>query len=259
MDLGKAKQQEKREHCQRVYDAIISLQNKAKTKDIKKWIDSINKLKNETVELEAYRMSNDRYNVWTKKDKEEFLKQNWSHSLSERTIERCIKNDSRIVKNGWYYSVDEDARFETRYMDPITFGQKVFDDVVGKQPFNPNQISERDMSEMIQRFGVLIMFIFIQASRPFEDNSNTVSDRDVLVEYWAKKAIPLDRMFGVFSLVFNMSLAKLRNIKLDWKNRSKNEMTQSQLDECLGMLERSYPELYNDLASYKRKSPQNTI
>jgi hypothetical protein len=259
MELAKAKEQEKKQHCQQVYDAILSLQNKAKTMDIKQWIDSLTKLKNETLELEASRMSNNRYYLWTKKQRDDHIKKNWNYSLSERTIERCIQNDSRIVKNGWYYSVDEDVRFETRYLDPIGFGQKVYDETIGKQPFNANDINETTMSEMIQRFGFLIKLTLIAASRPFEDQYKSLRDRDELVEYWAKKAIPVDRMFNAFWIVFNMSLAKLRNIKPDWKNRSKNEMVQSQLDECLGMLERSYPELYKDLAGYKRKSPQNAI
>ena len=158
-----------------------------------------------------------------------------------------------------YYSIDEQYRYETRYLDPAGFGEKVCSDIIGKQSFNPAQIDEAFMSEMIGRFGVLIMFIFIEASRPFEDKSKSARDRDALVEYWAKKAIPLDRMFGAFWAVFNMSLAKLRKTKpIDWENHSKNEMEQSQIDECLRMLERSYPELYKDLEKYKKKGIQNT-
>ena len=47
------KNEERKKHCQQVYDAILSLQNQAKTKEIEQWIDSINKLKNETLELQA--------------------------------------------------------------------------------------------------------------------------------------------------------------------------------------------------------------
>jgi hypothetical protein len=93
-------------HCMQVYNGIITLQNKATTDDIERRIDNFNKLKNEMVEIEAtWRYENSPI-LWTKTDKDNWIKQEWNYTLSKRTIQRCIESDPRIIKNGRYYSVD---------------------------------------------------------------------------------------------------------------------------------------------------------
>ena len=59
------------------------------------------------------------------------------------------------------------------------------------------------MLDMITRFGAIIMFNFIEASRPFEDKKMSTRDRDDLVEYWAQKSVPLSSMFDAFRRIFN--------------------------------------------------------
>ena len=62
-------------HCMQVYNAIITLQNKATTDDIERRIDNFNKLKNEMVEIEAtWRYENSPI-LWTKTDKDNWIKQ----------------------------------------------------------------------------------------------------------------------------------------------------------------------------------------
>ena len=60
---------------------------------------------------------------WTKKDMEKQIQQNKKHTMSKRTIERCIKEDPRIVKDGQYYYINDEARFERRYQRPEMFGE----------------------------------------------------------------------------------------------------------------------------------------
>jgi hypothetical protein len=59
------------------------------------------------------------------------------------------------------------------------------------------------MLDMITRFGAIIIFNFIEASRPFEDKKMSARDRDDLVEYWAQNSVPLSSMFDAFRMIFN--------------------------------------------------------
>jgi hypothetical protein len=235
---------ERKTHCLQVYNAIITLQNKATTDDIERWIDNFNKLKNEMVEIEATWKYENSPLLWTKKDKDDWVKQKWNHTLSKRTIQRCIESDPRIIKNRRYYSVDEQSRYETRYLDPKGFGLDVYHDVIGNKPFAYN---DKSMLDMITRFGAIIMFNFIEASRPFEDKKMTARDRDDLVEYWAQNSVPLSSMFDAFRAIFN-SRPNEPYIK------PVNEMEQPKIEECLKMLEKCCSNVYNDLAKHKKKS-----
>ncbi len=253
-----SKIEERKRHCQEVYEAIISLQNRAKTKEIKEWLDHINELKNETLETEAIRTYNSARYLWTKKDKEDYVKKNRHYTLSPRTIERCIQSDPRIIKNGWYYSIDEEARFETRYLDPKGFGLKIYKDVIGDKAF---QYSDKSMSDLIKRFGAIMMFIFIEASRPFQDKRMNNHDRDDLVDHWAKNAIPLNEMFSAFKIIFNWRSLERKHgditLRKSYK-RPANEMEQTQVEECLLMLERACPDIYKVIAGLKKKDSRHS-
>ena len=105
----------------------------------------------------------------------------WNSPLGERTIERCIKGDSRIIKNKRYYSIDEKARFEIRYRDRKDLGRQIYDSVLLDRGFQYNQSS---MKNLVNIFGVIMMFVFIESSRPFTDKvtdkgkDKTMSVRD---------------------------------------------------------------------------------
>ncbi len=248
---------ESQQNCQRVYNAIITLHNKAKTKEIKQWIDSIIDLQNEVLKDEGDRRYESPYYDLTKKDRDDFVKNNWDEPIPLRTIQRCIEKDNRIIPNGLYYSVDEQSRYETRYLDPKGFGVNVYNDVILNKHFRYN---DKSMLDMIIRFGAIIMFNFIEASRPFADKKMIMRDRDDLVEYWAQNSIPLSSMFESFTIFFNWRLAeKMRGDKSipskSYENPVK-EMEQSQIDECLKMLESCCPDIYKDLTKHRKKSPQ---
>ena len=248
MDLGEAKLKEKKENCQRVFSTIIALQNST-TKEIEKRLDAVTKWINEGIENEAQARLENPYYGWTKKDKIKFIKQNWKRTISERTIQRCIEGDNRIVKNGRYYTVDEDSRFENRYLDPKGFGDVLYNDVIPYAgSFTCNRAS---MSDLITRFGAIIMYIFIEASKPFEDKRMSIADREDLVKYWAKNAIPFSQMFYTFTEIFNSKYAKVS------KNKPYNEMEKSQTDECIKFLESICPDIFKDLAKHSRKDAKN--
>jgi hypothetical protein len=258
-NLGPSKSVEGQEHCRQVYEAILFLGEKATTKKIEEFIRS--QIKEQNKQIEEYIRR--KYELErSKRYFDETLKKSLKHAIKIRQIQRCIKKDMRIIKKGRYYEIDQKARFETRYQDPMKFGSIIFDDVVVKKPFQLNEIY---MSELIKKFGAIIIFIFIEASRPLEDKFMTIRDRNDLVEYWAKRAIPLDQMFSTFWTVFNLLLGKkfrMSDIKpTDWKreydfkflkSKPKNEMPESQINECLKMLEKSCPDIYEELAKHKK-------
>ena len=112
--IGNDRIKEKNQHKQDVYDALYSLETiinigkKARVKDIWWWLDERTKQENK--------------NIKNGKDKKE--------TLSIRTIERCLKDDHRIVKDGWCYYIDYEARLESRYLRPECFGHDMFDAVM---------------------------------------------------------------------------------------------------------------------------------
>ena len=89
---------------------------------IKKHLDSRYKIYNEQLLDYAERLYNYKQSISdgnyiiknNQKDKDKYIKQHWKQ-ISIRTIQRCIKDDSRIISNGSDHSIDEKARFETRY------------------------------------------------------------------------------------------------------------------------------------------------
>jgi hypothetical protein len=113
---------------------------------------------------------------------------------SPRTIERCIKGDPRIIKNKKYYSIDEWARLETRYLNPKRFGLYVWNDVVlsKSESYTYDRVT---MRQMVETFGAIVLFAFIEASRQFQDNLKGVKDkkyykeRNDLVLNWAMNSV----------------------------------------------------------------------
>jgi len=121
---------------------------------------------------------------------------------------------------------------------------------------------------MLEAFGAIMMFTFIEASKPFTSKKAkrkdmTLKDRDELVKYWAINGVPVESMFQLFNLTFAQELGKVDSRKYGElgfkvpvpKNVQKGlyyEMPDDQFNECLSMLKRSYPD-YNDLESAKNK------
>ena len=223
------KQSDKREgNCQKVYEVILAVQEATTAQ-----IDQILKKRNE--------------------------------ALSKRTIERCIKKDDRIIKkNKKYYTIDEWARLETRYLNPLRFAVYIWSDVVSSESFTYDDLGMRKMLEM---FGAILMFVFIEASRPFHDKLKgkgkmmTYKDRNELVKHWAINSIPLDFMFSTFASVFNHKLSVGKPLPGIMKpnGAARDEMNDLQIGECLDMLRRIYPDVYNALANTKNRFYQDSL
>lgn len=224
-NFGQMKSDQKRDHCQKVYNVLVLHNDELTTAQI-----------------------------------EQTLK-GWKQPLSRRTIQRCIEGDPRIIKNKKHYSIDQDTRLETRYLDPKDFGNLIHKEVVLSRHFRNDDTSIKNMVEL---FGVIMIYLFIEASRPFQDKlkgknkSMSNRDREDLVQYWANNAIPIGQMFYAFTMVFNWKAPDRRILGDKLVPRKSyddppGEMEQSQIDKCLRMLEHSYPDVYKDLVNAKDK------
>lgn len=186
--------------------------------------------------------------------------------LSLRTIERCIKGDPRIIKNKKYYSIDEWARLETRYLNPKRFGLHIWNDVVLTKSESYSYNGDT-MRRMVETFGAIILFAFIEASRQFQDNLKWVKDqkyykdRNDLVLFWAMNSVPLDFMFRTFASVFNYKTAPGKPLPSIAKpnGTARDEMDDLQIRECLDMLEKNYPDIFKDLVCAKNRFYENSL
>ncbi len=186
--------------------------------------------------------------------------------LSKRTIERCIQDDDRIIKNKKYYSIDEWARLETRFLNPKRFALQIWSDVVR----NNSGLCSYDaatMKRMVEAFGAIMIFAFIEASRPFQDKLKGLErnkdhkDRNDLVLYWAMNSVPLDFMFRTFASVFNHKLSAGKPLPGIMKpnGAARDEMNDLQIRECLDMFEKSYPDTYKNLIDAKNRFYENSL
>jgi hypothetical protein len=136
----------------RVYHVIAIFGNEMKltTMKIKEILDDWTNKGNEALMQRAHMNHESLHYGWTDYEK------NKKNSISRRTIERCIEGDRRIIKNGWYYSIDKDARFETRYRNPKEFGALLYDEVVLSKHLRYNEKSMRKMRDLRCYDGVCI-------------------------------------------------------------------------------------------------------
>ena len=71
------------------------------------------------------------------------------------------------------------------------------------------------MREMINIFGAMMVFAFIESSRPIRDEKASIRDRRDRINYWAQNTIPIEAMFEAFTMVFNWK----REVRLDYKGK----------------------------------------
>ena len=267
MDLSIRKIEEREQNCQMVYETIL-FGGKVTTDFIKKHLDSRYKMYNEQLLDYAERLYNYKQSIPNgnyiinnnQKDKNKYIKQHWKQ-ISKRTIQRRIENDPRIIEDKRHYSVSQEARFETRNRDPKKFGFRLFEEVILRRHSRPRYNYE-SMKDMIIAFGTIMMFAFIEASRPFTDKVKgkgmSSRDRDDLVRYWASNAIPIESMFQIFNLVFTRRIGEIDSPKpVTNPNKvqkgSYDELTEDQVKECHKMLRHIYPDIYESLKSAREK------
>ena len=199
-------------------------------------------------------------------------KKNGVKTVSERTIERCIKLDSRICKEGWYYFIDEKTRFEKRNLDPHEFGIEVYNELMYNNDNIPSTIKtenerlEFEMKETVRRIGTFMVFLFLETARPFEDKSMDISERDKLVRYWVRNAIPIDRMYEDFLGIFDQWRRNLHRMGFAEAQRqtrqrqetgsfSDMESDKDSIRNAVEVMRKIDPDLYNQFNQYMENRP----
>jgi hypothetical protein len=103
------------------------------------------------------------------------------------------------------------------------------------------------MRETINIFGAMMVFAFIQSSMPIIDKKAIKRDRHDMIKYWALNSIPVEAMFWAFTQVFNLKREMFKKTKD--KSKPEIEMEESEAKECLAMLQKCVPDIFQDLKS----------
>jgi hypothetical protein len=249
MSIGQERSDERKKHMEEVYGAIHYL-GKPSVEEIRSYLEQKTEQKNKKIEEDAKslkRASQDY--IWR------FLKKNLTKTISERTIERCIEKDTRISKDGRRYFIDDKIRYEKRYLNPKDYGNALYFNFVFLNESRNKNIRPRinlteskftdlmayDVNQFITRWGIFLLFIFMEAAKPFNDKSMDKMDRGDLVYYWFRNAIPLDEMFLSFRRIF-------RDFDADSiVNRVGSEVNEELLNKSQAILMKNSPDLYHEL------------
>ena len=119
--IGQKRVELRSEHMQEVYEALYYLDRKATINQIWKYLDAGTVEENKKTEEEARTIFEGKYPGynWTKDDMKKWIRKKTKRTISEKTILRCMQKDPRILREGWYYYIDEKALFESRNLNPF--------------------------------------------------------------------------------------------------------------------------------------------
>lgn len=231
---------------QSVYEAILFSDRPVQLREIILYLDELTELENKKIVSKA----REKYEngQWTEEEKLNYIEKNRHKTISAKTIQRCISNDPRIQRNGRRYTISQKSRFESRYLGPESFGRQMIHEIIGR--LHPPARLEKRIKYFALRFGAYVLFNFIEAVRPFHDYSLSVREREDLVPYWAREAIPIDYMFNLFQGSFD-NRTRLERRSHD-RNRPSSEMRDDRIQELLTAMKKAFPEIYGDLRNARK-------
>ena len=171
--------------------------------------------------------------------------------------ERCMSDEAlaknlkiliqkRVLeKEDGLYSFTDEVLTDVRHFAP-SFGRSA---LLGQLHFstsatieNPVPTTAKDLPQFIERFGILLIFIFIEGSRKVKDDTLTNKEKDNLATEWIQNAVPVRQMFDVFQAVYHPK---------DKRYYDGTEPTREIPDHTLDMLHRGLkqlnPEIYKEL------------
>jgi hypothetical protein len=244
--LGRLKLDEDERNKQEIY-SILYLKKKATSQNIWKSLDRYTMLENQKIKDQE----NDEYEkgLITKNKRDLNIKKRFRKTISLRTIQRHLKDDKRIIKNGRYYSIHDVARFEVRNLYPEAFGSHFFGPIFNfGLKYNKTSIGlESNLKEFIIRCGILLIYNFIEASRPFKDPSMSIREKKDLIEHWAIHGISIIEMFDMFQVMFQE----------DGNNKelSTYEISDNNIGRLLGAMEKLFPKIYQTLIEARNELP----
>jgi hypothetical protein len=191
-----------------------------------------------------------------------------------RTVERYLKeliNEGRVEKIKTKYQISEKARYEIRYRTPEYFGDVMLRaafknfpsrSIVNRKDWRISKLEmPKIMNEYVRRFGALVIFAFLEAARPYEDQYMTVRERDQLVVDWVKSSIPLQEMFEWFKAEFRPTPDKMEQNKSKTETKTKekinrkpfNEIDNHHLMEISEIFKHAYPKVYKNLVEARKE------
>ena len=271
-DIGRKRTEIGHDNMEDVFNAVRDLsihheKPKVRLEDIRNYLDKKTNHENKELVSVMTGIYESGRTKMTREHLKEAITRKKKKTISYRTIQRCITNDPRIKKQGWYYFIDDEARFEKRYLNPSLEGRFLYKEFRRNMLFHYDEIYcaknptiildnggriyksggkppiENEMKYLVTEIGFFMVYSLIDACRPFRDRSMSLDDREDLVRYWIQNSIPISTMLDEFLELFKPDYVDdlYSRDKAKSKNISVLEMNEETIQNALAMLQKQYP------------------
>jgi hypothetical protein len=150
---------------------------------------------------------------------------------SELTKEGILQRDGEHNS----YLISDKAAEELRHFGGI-FGTEALHELLTL--LIKTTTADKSIAELVNRFGALVLYAFIEATRPFEDKTMSAEAKDKTALSWVRNAIPVEEMFNQFLAGF------VSDIKRKDDDDNANESSKYEFDrEKVGELSESLQNL----------------
>jgi len=226
-----------------IYEAVKALKS-SQVKEIKFYLDQKASKEVELLYTDG---------IITKGKKPSELKK---RTCRRETIQRNLKKLSKlgyIEHTDGKYSIVDFTKYRTT--DPQFFGEILLQSLMQF----PLRSKEKDIQEMIARFGIFIVLALLEASMPVS-NSNldakkydklvreryrplTAKERDQLVLFWINKVIPVRYMFRHFQSIVSID----EDLSDEDDTIPSYEISLANAKKVLRVIKKFYPEEYKEM------------
>lgn len=247
--IGQYKKEIAEGNKKNVFKILNESEEKLSTREIWHIMDNSTQEHNKKIELEA--QSKYEADEITKNERDKIIEKKTQSTIDIRTIQRIIKEDDRLEKEGTKYFISPLIK-DPRLLDPIEFGKEIYDTIIGigheiPEDKRDDQYYIKELNDFIIKIGCFITFMFIEATLPFNDEGISIKKRQELVCHWIKNSIPYEYLFDTFRLKFD--IPKRRH---DWKTPF-SEIKQPIIDNLLKSLQDLYPTIHERYTKGKKR------
>ena len=176
-----------------------------------------------------------------------------------RTIHRWLKklsSEGAIINIGGKYSISErDLRYVGSLLGNLALNH-IFDD---RYPLR-NLPIKKSLPKLVIGLGVLLFYMFIEASRPVQDVHDEVirpQQMDDLIKSWLIQASPIMGMFEQFMFAYREPTDldfKLKRVAGKWESLvTHNELDEVTIAELSRILQEMYPKEYSQIKTAKEE------
>jgi hypothetical protein len=183
--------------------------------------------------------------------KSEILKNANKPKINIRTVQRIVKYDSRIEKEGDKYFISPSIT-DPRLLNPIEFGKTIYDAIIGsakeiQEDDRDDQYYIKELNDFIIKIGCFITCMLIEAALPFNDKTISIKKREELVYHWIRNSIPLEYFFSTFRFIFDVP-----KHSHNWKIPIR-EIKQPIIDKLIKSFQELYPNIYDEYDRTKKR------